>query len=161
MNLVQKASLAVIGSMLFASGAFAHDDHARIAGPNGGRVITSVEPHLEFFVTEDKKVRITAVNCDKETKIVPIETQSVAVIAGKRLSPTRLAFEKEGDTLVSTGALPKGMNLPVVVQIKPDADSKTVLEKFQLNLEDCPTCDFKEYACTCDHAHSHEGHKHD
>ncbi|MCB1085430.1 MAG: hypothetical protein KDM63_00170, partial [Verrucomicrobiae bacterium] len=31
------------------------------AGPNGGRVVTVVEPAVEFFVTDDRKVRLTFV----------------------------------------------------------------------------------------------------
>ena len=33
-----------------------HDHEKKIAGPNGGRIITSVEPHVEFLVTKDSKV---------------------------------------------------------------------------------------------------------
>ena len=53
----------------------------------------------------------------------------------------------------------EGNNLPVIVQIKSKPDAKTVIEKFTLNLSDCPGCDYLEYACTCDHG-DHEGHDH-
>ena len=57
--------------------------------------------------------------------------------------------------------LPEGNNLPIVLSIKADAKSKTVREKFNLNLSDCPTCKYKEYACVCEHGEdSHEGHDH-
>lgn len=130
-----------------------HDhDHAHIEdGPNGGRLLTSVEPHLEFFVTEDRKVQITSV--DEEEKAQPIGEQTVNVIGGSRSNPTRMSFAKEGDVLLSDIAFPEGNDFPVVVQIKTSPDADTVTEKFNLNLEDCPTCDNKEYACTCDHAH--------
>src|SRR6056297_132527 len=40
-----------------------HGDHEHAhgdieAGPNGGRILDDVEPHLEFLVTEDRKVEI-------------------------------------------------------------------------------------------------------
>lgn len=145
-----------------------HKDHKdgdheakKIAGPNGGRVLTGVEPHLEFFVTEDRKVKITAV--DDAGKAIALGEQSVSVTGGSRSNPTRMSFTKDGDSLVSDKVFPDGNNLPVVVQIKAKPDAKTVIEKFTLNLSDCPTCKNKEYACTCAHgegAGGHEGHNH-
>lgn len=135
-----------------------HGDHdKKIAGPNGGRVLTGVEPHLEFFLTKDRKVKITAV--DDEGKAIDLEEQSVTVIGGSRSNPTRLSFAKDGNSLVSDKAFPEGKMLPVIVQIKAKPDAKTVIEKFVLNLSDCPGCPYLEYACTCDHG-EHEGHDH-
>ena len=135
-----------------------HDhDHVE-AGPNGGRVLHAVEPHLEFFVTEDRKVQITAL--DEDGKAIPIGEQNVRVTGGDRSNPTRMSFEKEGDVLVSDIAFPEGNDFPVVVQIKSSADAKSAMAKFNLNLADCPTCDYKEYACTCCHG-DHQGHDHD
>lgn len=130
-----------------------HDhDHAGIEdGPNGGRLLTTVEPHLEFFVTDDRKVQITSV--DEEEKAQPIGEQVVKVIGGSRTNPIRLSFAKQGDVLMSDVAFPEGNDFPVVVQIKQTADGETVTEKFNLNLVQCPDCPNKEYACTCDHAH--------
>jgi len=125
------------------------------AGPNGGKVIHEVEPHLEFFVTKDRKVQITAL--DKDGKAVPIAEQSVKITGGNRSNPTRMVFAKVGDVLVSDIAFPEGNDFPVVVQIKTTPEAKTVIEKFNLNMNACPTCKHAEYACTCDHAH-HEGH---
>ena len=76
-NLI-KSILAVGVALFYAAGAFAddedkhdhdhdHDHDHIIAGPNGGRVLVGVEPHLEFFVTKDGKVQITAVNNDGQT----------------------------------------------------------------------------------------------
>ena len=144
----------------FAAGIQAQEkdhDHNKIeAGPNGGRVLKSVEPHLEFFVTKDRKVQITALG--EDGKAIPIEKQVVKVTGGDRANPTRMKFEKEGDVLISTIVFPEGNDFPVVVQLKKNKVSKTILEKFNLNLNQCPTCDFAEYACACDH--SHEGHDH-
>ena len=58
------------------------DEAKKIAGPNGGRVLTGVEPHLEFFVTKDRKVKITAV--DDAGKAAPLGEQSVTVTGGSR-----------------------------------------------------------------------------
>lgn len=132
-----------------------HDHGKRIAGPHGGRVLTAVEPHLEFLVTKERKVQITAV--DGEGKAVPLGEQSVQVTGGRRSQPTKLSFTREGDSLVSSNSLPEGNGFPVVVQIKSAPDAKAVFEKFNLNLHDCPTCDHAEYACTCVHA-DEEGH---
>jgi hypothetical protein len=136
-------------------------DHAVKAGPTGGRVITAVEPHVEFFVNKDKKVEIRFVNDDM--KVVAPGEQVVTVTLGARAAPTKLTFTKQADKLVSEQAIPAGNNLPTVVQIKNNTKSKAVLEKFNLNLEKCPTCKYLEYACTCDHAgHDHkEGDGHD
>lgn len=165
MKTTLKTALALGAALIYTSAAIAaetgkhdhdHDHDKLVAGPNGGRVIMSVEPHLELFVTEDRKVRITAVTKDAKPTAIPIAGQSIKLIAGKRLSPTKLEFTKDGDSLISDKTLPEGMEFPVVVQIKASADSKTVLEKFQMNLESCPTCKHKEYACICEHAHDHD-----
>ena len=127
-----------------------HDHGKKKAGPNGGRVITSVEPHLEFFVTKDRVVEITAINDD--FKPVALGTQVISVVAGDRSKPTRLSFAAKDGKLVSNGRLPEGNDFPVVVQIKARPDAKVVNEKFNLDLEKCPTCKYQEYACICAHA---------
>jgi len=139
-----------------------HDehDHGEVkAGPNGGRIITSVEPHLEFFVTDTRLIQITFL--DDDGKAVAPKDQALSLIGGDRQNPVRLRFTKKGSVLLSDKALPEGNNLPIVLSIKADAKSKTVREKFNLNLSDCPTCKYKEYACVCEHGEdSHEGHDH-
>jgi len=139
-----------------------HDEHAHgdhdhdhgpgiVAGPNAGRVLTGVEPHLEFLVTADRKVELRQVS--EQLKAEPIGTQTVSLVAGDRSNPTELSFSKVGDLLVSSGFLPGGNDFPVVVNIKASADGETVREKFNLNLAECPSCDNLEYACECDHEH--------
>lgn len=127
-----------------------HDhEHAAKAGPTGGKLITEVEPHVEFFVNKDKKVEIRFI--DDDMKVVAPGEQVISVILGDRSAPTKLAFTKEGNMLISDKAIPEGADLPTVVQIKAKAGEKAVTEKFNLNLNDCPTCKNKEYACTCAH----------
>ncbi len=129
-----------------------HEGHAdrKDGGPNGGRILGFAEPHLEFLVTEDRKVRIFALNDAHEA--VPTGDLDVRVIGGDRTNPTDLSFAKDGDTLISDGAFPEGNDFPVVVRVTP-AGGETVTEKFNLNLNDCPSCDYPEYACICDHDH--------
>lgn len=127
-----------------------HDhEHEAKAGPTGGKLITEVEPHVEFFVNKDKKVEIRFI--DDAMKVVAPGEQVVTVIMGDRSAPTKLTFTKDGDKLVSDKVVPEGNDLPTVVQIKAKPDAKSVTEKFNLNLNKCPTCSNAEYACTCAH----------
>ena len=129
-------------------------EHAAKAGPTGGRLITEVEPHVEFFVTKDKKVEIRFV--DDDNKVVAPGEQVISVVMGDRSAPTKLAFTKDGNKLVSDKVIPEGNELPTVVQIKAKAGEKSVTEKFNLNLSKCPTCSNAEYACTCAHGDEKE-----
>lgn len=119
------------------------------AGPNGGRILTAVEPHAEFFVTSDRKVQITFLG--ENGKPIAPAGQTVAVTTGERANPARLTFAKSGDVLLSEQPLPDGNNFPTVVQIKASPDAKAAVEKFNLNMTICPECRLAEYACTCGH----------
>ncbi len=148
------AALALYLPVAAADQAHDHQHAAKTAGPNGGRLLTALEPHAEFFVTADRKVRITFL--DENDRPVPPSGQSVTVTAGDRAAPTRLTFVRAGDVLISDGPLPAGNNFPAVVQIKPAADTKTVVVRFNVNLSLCPDCRHAEYACLCDeHDHAH------
>ncbi|MBL9157640.1 MAG: hypothetical protein JNJ70_09220 [Verrucomicrobiales bacterium] len=160
---MKTTTLATLLALALSSFAFAdekkkddhdHDHEHIIAGPTGGRMITEVEPHAEFFVNADNKIEIRFFNHDNE--LVAPAGQTVSVIMGERSKPTKLAFAQEGDKLISDQAIPDGNLLPTVVQIKVGADAKTVTERFNLNLSVCPTCEYKEYACICDHEHEHD-----
>jgi len=124
-------------------------EHKDKAGPTGGKLITAVEPHVEFFVNKDKKVEIRFINDDM--KVVTPGEQVISVTLGDRSAPRKLSFAKEGDKLISDKVIPEGNDLPTVVQIRAKEGAKAVNEKFNLNLEQCPTCKNKEYACTCAH----------
>jgi hypothetical protein len=41
---------------------------------------------------------------------------------------------------------------------KDSEGRKAPVIKFNVNMEDCPTCDFLEYACICDHDHDDQDH---
>jgi len=126
-----------------------HDHVANIAGPNGGRVFTSTEPHFEFFVTKDRKIRLTFM--DKDNKPAASEGATASAIGGERSAPTKMTFAKDGDTLISDKPLPDGINVPIILQVKSAADADNVTEKLNVDLSDCPTCKHPGYACTCDH----------
>jgi hypothetical protein len=133
---------------LVASFAFAHAAE-KIKAPNGGRIIDSVEPHAEFVVTKDKKVEIRFL--DAAGKVIAPAAQVVTVTMGDRANPTKLAFAKDGDKLVSDKVIPDGKELPVVLQIRAKEGEKAISAKFTLNLADCSSCEHAEYACTCKH----------
>ena len=127
-----------------------HDHHHAMVGPNGGRVLHEVDPHAELLVTKDRKLQVTFLN--EKGKAIAAGDQTIAAVCGKRTAPTKMAFSKKGGSFISDKALPKGMNIPTVVQIamKPGAKKTTI--RLNLNLQECPTCDSLEYACTCDHS---------
>jgi hypothetical protein len=145
--------MAVVGLMAIpaahAEEGHAHEHGAKKAGPNGGRVISSVDPHVEFFVMPDRKLKLTFLDADG--KAIAAKGQSVTGIGGERSKPTKFTFVKEGDVLISDAALPEGNLVPLILQVKVTPDAKTVIEKFTVNMSDCPGCEYLEYACTCDH----------
>jgi len=136
------ALTTIIASLTLASAA-------EIKAPNGGRIIESVTPHAEFLVTADKKVEIRFL--DDAGKVVAPGEQVVTIVMGDRSAPTKLAFTKDGDKLVSDKAVAEGKNLPVVLQIRAKEDEKATTVKFNLNMSTCSECKLTEYACTCDH----------
>jgi hypothetical protein len=124
-----------------------HDKVA--AGPNGGRILTTVEPHAEFFVTRERKIQITFLG--EDGKPIPPAGQVIAVTTGERSAPVKITFTKTTTGFLSEQVIPEGNNLPVVVQIKPAPEEKASVAKFTLNLSVCPGCQLAEYACTCAH----------
>ncbi len=163
-------TLSLITALPMLALAHANDDHAKHdhsnhdhaghdhgsgeaaqqkAGPNGGRLISSVEPPLEFWVTPENRVQITFLN-DKGEAIAPAQ-QEVSFVGGSRLNPTRLSFEEKDGVLVSTEVLSSKESIPVILTIKPGPDARSVREKFNLNFSQCPTCSYLEYACICGH----------
>lgn len=158
-------AIIAIATLAISPVGLAKEDHAhekKVAGPNGGRVITSVDPHFEFLVTPDKKVKITFL--DEAGKPVAPKEQTVSAVGGERANPTKLAFTKDGESLISDKALPDGNTIPIVLLVKASPDAKAVTEKFGVNLADCAECKHKEYACTCEHGEEkggdHDGHSH-
>ena len=132
-----------------------HDHHhARMAGPNGGKVLHDVHPHAELFVTRDRKLQVTFLT--GKGKATAPGKQSISVICGKRTSPTRMKFARKGNSFLSDKALPKGLLIPAVIQIRMSPKAKSTIIRLNLNLAECSGCDSLEYACLCDqHGHTH------
>lgn len=130
-----------------------HDHAKKVAGPNGGRIFSGTDFRAEFFVTDDKKVQITFL--DEENKAIPPAAQTVSIICGDRSNPTTLTPTKKGDSiaLISSATIPAGNNYPTIITVQTNPDAAPARAKFSLNLSQCSSCDYKEYACTCDHHH--------
>lgn len=121
----------------------------KMAGPNGGRLITSVDPNFEFLVQEDRKVRLTFV--DDNARPMVVASMSILLVCGDRMSPTELAFAQADNVLISDKPLPEGNILPVVLTIKTTPASDPIYEKFLVDFSICGGCRFVEYACICGH----------
>jgi hypothetical protein len=144
------ATLALLGATsVNASAGHDHAPHQNKGGPNGGRLITLVEPYLEFFVTPERFVQITFL--DQDGKFVPAGEQIVSAVGGDRSAPVEIEFVENAGMLRSTKALPDMKNMPIILQINATPDAKRVREKFYLNMSACSSCSFKEYACICGH----------
>jgi hypothetical protein len=141
--------LALLAAGLFVTLVHAENAKKKVAGPNGGRIIATVTPRAEFFVMPDRKVQITFL--DQAGKAIPPADQVVTIVAGERMSPTTLSFAKAGHSLVSNVALPKGDDVPAVVQIRSTPGARIVTEKFNVDLATCEECKLAEYACICGH----------
>ncbi len=129
----------------------AHDDDSekKEGGPNGGRIIASVNPRFEFLVNDDRSIQLTFL--DDESHPIAPSGQLITLVGGDRSNPTLIAFTPKGNALVSSQTLPEGNSVPVVLQIETSPGASTIREKFNVNLSECPTCDYQEYACVCGH----------
>lgn len=132
----------------------AHEHESKLTGPNKGRILTELEPLAEFFVTAERKVRLTFVDDSGKPVAIPAGF-TATLITGNRSAPTTLQFAKQGEgaaaTLLSTTALPDGQNLPAILRAKPEASAQLVTIRFQLDLAQCGECIRPEYACICAH----------
>lgn len=128
-----------------------HSHAQKIAGPLGGRVLTKISPHAEFFVTKDQKIKITFLNEDNQP--IALGVRSAKIQMGKRNAPTTLELSPSADqmSLLSSSSIPEGNMIDTYVTFKMSPDAKPIRESFILNLSECSSCDYLEYACTCDH----------
>ncbi|MDA7511312.1 hypothetical protein N8612_06525, partial [Verrucomicrobia bacterium] len=124
-------------------------DEMKTPGPNGGRLIASVEPNFEFFVTDDRKVKLTFV--DVEAKPIDVTGAVVSLTGGDRQAPVELSFSVEENALVSSGMLPDGELVPVILTIQATPESEPVMERFNVDFATCSECQLLEYACICNH----------
>ena len=119
-----------------------HHDHQesteKTLGPNGGTIITVEETPFEFLVTEERKVKITFLNDQKEP--IPPTAQRIGLIGGDRFNPTELKFSKNGNHLLSDKTLPEESKIPVILIIQLSPSSKVVRVRFNYDLDDCSSC---------------------
>ncbi|MEO0055556.1 MAG: hypothetical protein RLZZ50_1503 [Verrucomicrobiota bacterium] len=147
---------SILTVLLFvsASVAFAHGESSKIPGPNRGRVLVQVEPHAEFFVTAERKVRLTFVD-DHGKPVAPPAGVNATLITGARSAPVTMLFVTEGEgagaSLLSITPLPAGENLPAILRVQTAAAAAPTTVRFQINLARCGECDRAEYACVCAH----------
>ena len=123
-------------------------DKKHLAGPKGGRLLEKTEPKAEFYLEKDRSVTITFY--DAALKPVPVNAQSVTVIADAKDGKKTIEFEKKGDVLVSKTKLPEGDGYNLVVQLKQGADARPQNFRFKLETHTCGGCQRAEYACICD-----------
>lgn len=123
---------------------------ARIAGPHGGRILEQVEPHLEFFVDENRHLQLTPL--DHLGQPAPLTGQTAMLYGGDRQNPLRMRFtQSDHQTLISDSALPAGQYFPVVLRIGSGISDEQTTVRLNVNLEPCSSCDYAEYACICGH----------
>lgn len=132
-----------------ASNHAGHSHDKKEAGPNGGRIIHTVEPHFEVFVRDDRRIQITFLD-DKNKPIAPAK-QEITAVTGDRSKPTNLTFSVQEKVLLSDQSLPEGNKMPFIITIKNTPESRAIRERFTMDLSECGGCDYKEYACTCGH----------
>lgn len=128
-----------------------------LAGPKGGRILTTEAPHAEFFVEKDRTVAVTFY--DKDLKPVVPGEQVVSAVAEAKTGKVKLEFEKTATGFVSKQALPEGDDFTVVVQIRDTATAKPKNHRVLFHDEVCAECKRAEYACACDTAGG-DAHKH-
>jgi len=143
-----KSLLLLLIALVSATTTLAQSDK-KIAGPNGGRILDSVTPHVEFHVNAERKVQFTFL--DAHNQPIAPNAQSIIVTTGSRSAPITLNFIRQGDLLVADAPLPEGHRFPAVIQIKPTPDAAPVTEKFTIDLATCSDCGHYEHACTCGH----------
>ncbi len=141
-------AIAALAVLALSNISLAQDAKEVEAGPRGGRLLDTEGSRPEFFVEKDHTVSVKFFNEAKE--IVAPTTQEVTVIATGE-TKTKLQLTKKDDALVSTEPLPEGDGYNLVVQVKPDADSRPTNFRFLFLNHICEgPCGNPEYACTCD-----------
>ena len=131
-----------------------------IAGPKGGKILTTDAPHAEFFVEKDRTVTVTFY--DAALKPVALASQVVTGVAEAKTGKVGLEFAAKGGALVSNVPLPQGDDYTVVLQVRETASARPKVYRVQFHSEVCDECKHAEYACACDE-HGEEkkdGHKH-
>jgi len=142
--------LTFLATAAIALAGEGHSHEKQAAGPHGGKLLEIQGGHAEFFVTPDRKAEVFLF--DDALKPVATGAAELAVTAGTRENPAKLAVEKSSTSFV-TAPLPSGSGYWVILQYKPEpsAAAETLRVKYIEGL--CDGCKLQEYACTCDHSH--------
>jgi len=150
------AAIAILGWLPLTAQEHNHAEQAKTetshvtkAGPNGGKIFRSTQPPFELYLQDDRKIRITFLGEDDQP--IDAANQRISAVGGSRSNPTRMIFAADGDGLISNIPLPDGNNVPLILNIKPTPESKTVIERININIAQCSSCSYLEYACICGH----------
>ena len=118
------------------------------SGPRKGRILELEGQTAEFLVEKDRTVSIAFY--DAAGKKQAASTQEVTVTAEAKSGKAKITFEKKGDLLISSAALPDGEGYQIVVQAKVAPDAKPKNFRIKLETHICKGCSLPEYTCTCD-----------
>lgn len=129
-----------------------------LAGPKGGKIVTTAAPHAEFFVEKDRKVTVTFY--DQNLKPLALTGQVVTAVAEAKTGKVGLEFAAKGGALVSNVSLPKGDDYTVVLQVRDTASARPKIYRVEFHDEICTECKRAEYACTCDNHGDGKKHEH-
>ena len=116
-------------------------------GPNCGRVFelaSKTTPHLEVAAKDGKFVIYVL---DADSKSMPLGDRTLAITAGERSKPEKLAVEKSGDTF--TAPIPKGDEYPITFQVREKEGAKPLTARMNYNAKPCPECNKPEWMCAC------------
>ena len=101
-----------------------HDGAAETAAlfsPAVERSLITLEPQIEFFITKERKLRITLLDLGDE--LATTANQPLSVMTGNSKEPVTLTFSREGNVLLSQQSLPAGDNSPMAVTYLAGASS--------------------------------------
>jgi hypothetical protein len=150
-----KNTLRLLAAFAFSASAFFAKP---IPGPNGGRIVTTAAPHVEFFVAKDRSVVVSFY--DKDLKPEPVAAQVVSATAELKSGKVKLDFATKNGTLVSKSPLPAGDDFTVVLQVRANATGKPTNYRIAFHEEVCGDCKRAEYACVCEDAGKEHAHDH-
>lgn len=120
-----------------------------VAGPKGGKLLELGDTDAEFFVNSNRQVEITFY--DSTLSPVAPGTHEVKVIVEDAGVKTPLTLVTVDAVMTATEPLSEGVGHNIVVQIKPDAESKNHNFRLVYDSHICGGCHLAEYACTCEH----------
>jgi hypothetical protein len=153
MNTPRTIALTIISVLALATALQAKP----LAGPKGGRIVTTEAPHTEFYVAQNRTVIVSFY--DAALKPIAPEARVVTTIAEAKTGKVKLDFATKDGALVSTKPLPEGDGYTIILQVRDNTTAKPKNYRITYHDEICGECKRAEYACICDDAGG-GGHKH-